>query len=212
MFNCKANFTNYYLLLTNKENNCQVPLLYDTQNDDYIGKIIDLKIVKEFNMLREIENGLAGIKTIGFDTLTGKIIQDDKLPKTVANKKNGFYGFIPVSKEMKNTTLEIDLLQDEYKINAKKYQKYNDVLMNQIALEIIATGDYNRKLGNTIQIGINKYANDKIVKNLDQKFTGTYLISDIEHLWANQIYQHKLKTIKSGYSLPDKELDIVKIR
>jgi hypothetical protein len=216
LYNCKVNFTNYYELLSGKIGFMKYPLLYDTINDSYQGNIIDLKIVKEFNALREFRKGLNNTRSISFDVLTGKIVDDKNMIDKIIKSNDKIYGYFPVNKDDMSTGLNVDVycLNDEYLIKSLKSQKYNDMLMNQLALEIICNGDYARKLGMITAVISTIFASDQQTntKNIDEKISGSYLISDIEHLWSKNLYQQKIKCIKSGYSKvsDDKNLYVVK--
>jgi len=215
IFSCKVNFLNYYNLLDSVIGMYNYVLLSDTNDDNYIGKIIDIKIVKEFNALREFSKGLNNTNMVGFDVKTGKIINDKTLIDSIIKSNDKIYGYFPVDKNDISSGLNVDIrtLSSEYFIKCEKSQKYNDMLMNQLVLEILLNGDYNRRLGMLTTIATNIYANNNETntRTIDPKISGTFLISDIEHFWSNNIYQQKIKTIKCGYSKMFSDKGLLKI-
>jgi len=217
LYLCKANFVNYFDITNGSVGVYNQPLVYDTMNDEFVGKIYDFKIVKEFNLLRELQKGAFNNKIISFDVLTGKIITDEtSLLQNVSNNKN-IFGYFPIDKDLMsdkvNSNVDVYCLNNEKMIKTIKNTKYYDMLMNQLQLELLTNGDYNKKLGNLVAVGINIFGENKKTNTLmlDRKISGTYIISDIEHFWKDTVYQQKTKTIKYGYSEVTDDKNLYKI-
>jgi hypothetical protein len=217
MFSCRVNFMSYYDILSGNIGFYKKPIVYDSLNDSYLGNVISLNIIKEHNLLRELKKGFTNTTVISFDPTSKNNITNEKNDITNIIKNNDkLYGYLPIHKDdiSDGTNVNVFCHNSENAIKAIKSQKYNDILMNQIAVEILCNGDYSRKLGMIIPVIVAKYANndETNTKKIDSKISGSYILSDIEHFWCKNQYQQKIKCIKTGYSDILSEKNLFKIK
>lgn len=207
IYECRLNLLNYNDLLAGGAGICKTALLYDSMSDAYLGKIYSVNIVKEHNILRELGNGLINTDYISFDTKSKDNIIFDKtnIIQSVVKNNKYIYGALPFdisSVDDSNHNVEVSCHNSIDIIKAMKKSKYCDMLNNLLVYELIVNGDYNRKLGMLCPVILTKFGNNDTSNNhaIDEKLSGSFLISDIEHFWKNRDYQQKLKCIKTGYS------------
>ena len=189
------------------------PLIADAKNDEYIGNIISFRIVNEYNITEMIEKGIENKSFVGFDTISGSVVNSNTNLKQVS-QKNKLQGYFPFDKDFKFQKKYVYKgLQSSNIVENISYTDNIDNVFDNIVLEVTVKGDYDRRLGQKIGLVINEINGQSSTTAYipDFHYTGEYLITDIEHkFYKDGNYEQVLILKKPSFNF-DYKKDYYKI-
>jgi len=196
----KMNFVNYTDLWNEKIGKYDKILINDMQDDQYIGAIFESSVINEYNLNDFVKSGLTNLNSISFDVDSGEIININNNITKVLNDIN-ISGYLPLDEKLidiKNTKVNNNIINNKNSILIESNDQLINYSNNILKLELTTYGDYNRKLGMIVDVLIKKNIYDETDYNIE--YTGSYIISDIQHRFEAKRYMQILTVSRIGFN------------
>jgi len=202
MFNQKMNLVNYTYLNEGNYGSVDYPLLQNSKNEEFIGKIQNLEIIQQYDLLEQLNKGNGFVDASTFDVCIGEIIKSNKKVSQVINSEKAKYDNFLLNKDYQNNKYSKKIyipFSNDTELNQISSRKYYNVLNSSFIIQLESLGDYNRKLGYNVFLVSYRHDDDGVVE--DQKLSGIYNIHEIEHNLSTDYYEQKLTLSKFGISI-----------
>lgn len=205
-----TNFTTYNFLLKMNYGRANVDFVLRPLNPRYAGKVENMKIETNFDLIKFMNLGIHNTKVYGFDYDRKQFIETDCNIKEYNHQH--LSSKIPIQEaylDDKYTTVKFSslypsekaLISDEKKpkdyIEGYLYSNYSNLMGDLFKINVQVHGSTQRRAGFKVKLD---YPSMKESKTQPHKqFNGDYIIRDIRHTINGSIYKQFITLISDGY-------------
>ena len=189
LFTNEQNIINLNHIIEGNFGTYEYPLFKNYENVAYIGHIDEILTIKNYDVMKFIEVSSANRYTFNMNSgIVENSEQDITLIKNLPLLLNKEYLKTEYNKR------EFTVFSNKNGLNNFNSNEFYKFIQNQIVINCVANGDWNRKVG--YLIAMIAYKDDTSGSVLDEKLSGKFIIKDVEHVFNQHNYMQNMNLIK----------------